>query len=95
MVATLAVSYAAFKRWRAPAFVGAWFIYHALVFNFGSHSLRNYMPLPTADRYLWALLLPAVLLTAALLDRLVQERKNVVRWNERDSLCGLARWRSC
>jgi 4-amino-4-deoxy-L-arabinose transferase-like glycosyltransferase len=85
-VAALAVSYAVFKRWRASAFVGAWFVYHALVFNFGSHSLRNYMPLPTADRYLWVLLLPAVLLTAAFLDRLFQESKNAARWNERDSL---------
>jgi 4-amino-4-deoxy-L-arabinose transferase-like glycosyltransferase len=86
VVAALAVAYAVFKGWRAPAFVGVWFVYHALVFNFGSHSLRNYMPLPTADRYLWALLLPAVLLTAALLDRLVKERKNAVRWNERDNV---------
>jgi 4-amino-4-deoxy-L-arabinose transferase-like glycosyltransferase len=86
VVAVLAVSYAVFQGWRAPAFVGVWFVYHALVFNFGSHSLRSYMPLPTADRYLWALLLPAVLLTAAFLDRLVKERKNDVRWKERDSV---------
>ncbi|MGH2376363.1 MAG: glycosyltransferase family 39 protein, partial [bacterium] len=52
VVAALAVCYAVFKRWRAPGFVAVWFVYHALVFNFGSHSLRNYMPLPTADRYL-------------------------------------------
>jgi len=85
-VATLAVCYALFRKWRAWAFVGAWFVYHAVVFNFGSHSLRNYMPLPTADRYLWTLLLPSVVLTGALLDSLFQERANARRWNERDSV---------
>jgi 4-amino-4-deoxy-L-arabinose transferase-like glycosyltransferase len=85
-VATLAVCYALFKKWRAWAFVSAWFVYHAVIFNFGSHSLRNYMPLPTADRYLWSLLLPAVILTGALLDSLFRERTSARRWNERDSV---------
>ncbi len=84
-VATLAVCYALFKKWRSWAFVASWFVYHVVVFNFGSHSLRNYMPLPTADRYLWTLLLPAVLLTSAFLDSLLRECRNVRRWNERDS----------
>jgi 4-amino-4-deoxy-L-arabinose transferase-like glycosyltransferase len=85
-VATLAVCYALFKKWGAWAFVSVWFVYHAVIFNFGSHSLRNYMPLPTADRYLWTLLLPAVLLTGAFLDNLLREPTSARRSNERDSI---------
>ncbi len=44
------------------------------------------MPLPTADRYLWSLLLPAVILTGAFLDSLFRERTSARRWNERDSV---------
>ena len=85
-VATLGVCYALFKGWQSFAFVGAWFMYHVLVFNFGSHSLRNYMPLPTYDRYLWPLLLPGLLLTAAFVDGVFRNGKTVVRWREADNI---------
>ncbi len=86
VVATLAVCYALFKGWKSFAFVSAWFMYHALVFNFGSHSLRNYMPLPTYDRYLWPLFLPSLLLTAAFVDAVFRDGKRVVRWREADNV---------
>jgi hypothetical protein len=83
-VGALAVCYALFKGWRSYAFVGAWFVYHGLVFNFGSHSLRSYMPLPTSDRYLWPLLLPALLLTAAFVDAVLKGRAKGERWRGDD-----------
>jgi len=85
-VATLAVGYALYKGLRSYAFVGAWFVYHALIFNFGSHSLRSYMPLPTSDRYLWPLLLPAMLLTAAFIDTLLEDRRRGSRWRDTDGV---------
>jgi hypothetical protein len=85
-VGALAVCYALFKGLRSYAFVGAWFVYHALVFNFGSHSLRSYMPLPTSDRYLWPLLLPAMLLTAAFMNSLVESRPKGSRWRGSDNV---------
>jgi 4-amino-4-deoxy-L-arabinose transferase-like glycosyltransferase len=85
-VASLGICYALFKGRRSYAFVGTWFVYHALMFNFGSHSLRNYMPLPTYDRYLWPLLLPAILLTAAFVADLLHIRRGAVPWREADSV---------
>jgi len=73
-VAVLAVAYGFFKRAESLTFVGGWFAYEVLVLNFGSHSLHSYMPLPAWDRYFWSLLLPAVLLTSALLYSLTQPR---------------------
>lgn len=85
-VAALAVGYAVFKGLRSYAFVGAWFVYHGLVFNFGSHSLRSYMPLPTSDRYLWPLLLPAMLLTAAFVCTILDSRRKPGRWRDTDNI---------
>jgi hypothetical protein len=86
-LAALAVCYAVFKGMWSYAFVGAWFSYHVLVFNFGSHSLRSYMPLPMYDRYLWTLLLPAVLLTAAFVDEVWRSGKTAAAgWREADNM---------
>lgn len=71
-VATLAALYGVFRKVPAFLLVSIWFGYHAIVWNFGSHSLKHYMPLPTYHRYLWPMLLPALLLTAAFLDHLVR-----------------------
>ena len=86
LVATLAVLYAVFKNMASYGFVGAWFGYHVALLNFGSHSLRHYMPLPTYDRYQWSLLLPAVLLTAAFLDHLLRPRNTQGERKESDSV---------
>jgi hypothetical protein len=84
-VALLAIAYGLYRKAHWPWFVSVWFVYHVLIFNFGSHSLRAYMPLPAWEhRYFYPLLLPAALLVAALLDTLLRpvdatERKPVER----------------
>ncbi len=72
-VAVLAVVYGAFRRQRSALFVSMWFIYHVAILNFGSHSIRFYMPLPIDGwpRYLYPLLLPGVLAVTGLLDSLL------------------------
>jgi 4-amino-4-deoxy-L-arabinose transferase-like glycosyltransferase len=53
--------------------LGAWLIVLMLMFNFGSSSLTSYRPLPLYfERYLYPVLLPAVLLIAGLLALLVE-----------------------
>ena len=78
-IALLGVAYAAFRKESSALFVSLWFLYHILIFNFGSHSIQSYMPLPIAGwpRYLYPVILPAVLLVAALLDSLLPARRNV------------------
>lgn len=77
-VALLSIAYGIFRGFRSIEFVTAWFLYHVLVFNFGSHSLRAYMPLPAWEhRYFYPLLLPAALLVAVLLDSLLRRRHPV------------------
>jgi 4-amino-4-deoxy-L-arabinose transferase-like glycosyltransferase len=74
-VAVLSIAYGIFRGCRSIWFVAAWFLYHVFIFNFGSHSLRSYMPLPAWEhRYFYPLLLPAVLLVAVLLDSLLRRR---------------------
>ena len=85
-LALLAVCYGVFRGVRSYAFVGVWFLYHVLVFNFGSHSLRSYMPLPMYDRYLWSLLLPAMLLTAAFVDDVYRSGKTAAGTRQSDNV---------
>lgn len=72
--AMLAIGYAAFRRLRSFLFPGLWFLSLAFIFNFGSSSLQFYRPLAIFDRYLYPLLLPAVILTAGLIDVLIPFR---------------------
>jgi len=73
VAALLAIAYGFYRKTRWPWFVGTWFVYHVLIFNFGFHSLRAYIPLPAWERrYFYPLLLPATLLVAWLLDMLLR-----------------------
>jgi 4-amino-4-deoxy-L-arabinose transferase-like glycosyltransferase len=75
-VAMLSIAYGIFRGCRSIWFISIWFLYHVLIFNFGSHSLRSYMPLPAWEhRYFFPLLLPAALLVAGLLDSLLRRRQ--------------------
>jgi 4-amino-4-deoxy-L-arabinose transferase-like glycosyltransferase len=83
-VAMLSIAYGLFRRFRSMWFVTAWFLYHVLIFNFGSHSLRSYMPLPAWEhRYFFPLLLPAILLVAVLLDSLLRRPPTDLMASER------------
>jgi 4-amino-4-deoxy-L-arabinose transferase-like glycosyltransferase len=74
-IAVLSIAYGVFRRFPGIWFVSLWFLYHAFIFNFGSHSLRAYMPLPAWERYFYPVLLPAVLLGAALLASLLKREE--------------------
>jgi hypothetical protein len=62
--AILAVPYMLIHRVRTHMFLSLWFLSLVFMFNFGSSSLRAYQPIVLFDRYLYPLLLPAILLTA-------------------------------
>ncbi len=70
-VTVLAVGYASVRRLRSFILPGAWFFSLAFLFNFGSTSLQFYKPFLLADRYLYPILLPAVILTSGLIDVLI------------------------
>ena len=70
-VAMLAVGYALFRRLRPFILPGIWFLFLAIMFNFGSSSLQSYKPFFLDYRYIYPLLLPAVILSAGLIDVLI------------------------
>jgi hypothetical protein len=71
VVALLTTIYAVRNRLRSFLFPGLWFLSLAFMFNFASSSLTAYRPLYPAGRHFYLLLLPAIVLTAGLLDALV------------------------
>ncbi|MGV3720199.1 MAG: hypothetical protein ACO1SX_04745, partial [Actinomycetota bacterium] len=71
--AALAVGYAAFQRRKDFAFVGAWYLWLLLVFNFGTSNLQSYQPLVLFDKYAYPLLFPSCLLTGGLLSVLLKD----------------------
>ena len=70
-LALVAVFYAWYHRLREWQFVAWWFASVLLMFNFSSASFTTYRPLPLADRFVYLELFPAILLAAALVDRLL------------------------
>lgn len=68
ITALAAVGFAFIKKKREFILPGALFLYLLLVYNFGTTSFKFYQPLALLDRYLFPLLLPAAVLTAAALD---------------------------
>jgi len=59
-----------FREYRC-AMPGIWLVSLALMFCYASSSFEHYRPLPTFERYLYPLLLPAALLFAGFLARLL------------------------
>ena len=64
LAALLVCGVAFYSRNTRYVFCGAWFLSLLLLFNFATNSLDYYMPLILAQRYLYPLVLPAVLLVA-------------------------------
>jgi hypothetical protein len=60
----LSIGYAVINRVRTHVFLIAWFLSLVFMFNFGSSSLKTYQPIVLFDRYLYPVLLPAILLAA-------------------------------
>jgi 4-amino-4-deoxy-L-arabinose transferase-like glycosyltransferase len=85
-VAMLAIGYAAFRRLHSFLFPGLWFLSLAFMFNFGSTSFQFYEPFLLIDRYLYPLLLPAVVLTAGLINLLIPSRCSVKKEIDRERL---------
>jgi dolichyl-phosphate-mannose-protein mannosyltransferase len=52
--------------------IGVWFVVLVLMFNFASSSLTSYQPLPTFERYLYPLVLPATVLVSGALATLIE-----------------------
>lgn len=69
--ALVACAYAIFRRSRRSLFSVLWFCWLLLVFTFGSASLMTYQPLIMSDRYLYPMLLPAILLVSGLASSLL------------------------
>lgn len=68
ITALAAVGFAFIKKKREFILPGAFFLYLLLVYNFGTTSFKFYQPLALLDRYLFPMLLPAAVLTAAAID---------------------------
>ena len=71
--ALMAVVYAIWTKRKDFGFVALWFLSLAGLYNFGSTSLNHYSPLTLADRYLYPLLFPAVILASGLLAILFKD----------------------
>lgn len=63
-IAMLAVPYMVIHKLPNHRFLATWFLSLVVMFNFGSSSLKAYQPIVLFDRYLYPVLLPAILLTA-------------------------------
>ncbi len=74
LAALAAAAHALYWRRREFLFPAAWFLWSALVFNFGSASLRHYQPLPWMNSYMVPCLLPAAVLAGGWLAWLFTSR---------------------
>jgi 4-amino-4-deoxy-L-arabinose transferase-like glycosyltransferase len=77
LVAMLALARAAYWRDRAFFVPGVWMVSLVLMYNFGSPSSASYAPLVLLDRYLYPILLPAIVLTAGLIARLMSRESSI------------------
>lgn len=68
VTAMAAVAMAVIRKRREFLLPAALFLYLLFIYNFGTTSFKFYQPLALLDRYLFPLLLPAALLTAAAID---------------------------
>lgn len=68
LVALVACAHALLWRRKEFLFPAAWFLWMALIYNFGSASLKHYEPLPWIDAYLVPVLLPGVVVVAGWLN---------------------------
>jgi 4-amino-4-deoxy-L-arabinose transferase-like glycosyltransferase len=82
-LAILALAWAAFVKDRRFIVAGIWFAVTMLMFNFCSSSLTSYKPLPLFERYLYPILLPAILLVSGLLAALWEKRARPELMSER------------
>lgn len=72
----LGAGYAAFRKLGKFLLPGLWLLFLVFFFNFGSASLKSYRPLALYEyRYMYPLLLPAIILTAGLIDALIPAKK--------------------
>jgi 4-amino-4-deoxy-L-arabinose transferase-like glycosyltransferase len=79
LAALAAAAHARYGRRREFLFPAAWFLWTALVFNFGSASLRHYEPLPWMNSYMVPCLLPAAVLTGGWLAWLLSSHEENAR----------------
>ncbi len=78
--AAIALAWAVVFRHYKYAMPGIWFVSLVLMYNFASSSFETYRPQPIADRLLFPLMLPSVLLCAGLLaDLFVSGPDSAVR----------------
>jgi 4-amino-4-deoxy-L-arabinose transferase-like glycosyltransferase len=71
-LALLGIAWKGFVGMRQHWLVNLWLITLLLMFNFMTSSFSSYKPLVIIDRYLYQLMLPAVLVTADFLTRILQ-----------------------
>lgn len=79
LAALAAAAHALYWRRREFLFPAALFLWTALVFNFGSASLRHYEPLPWMNSYMVPCLLPAAVLAGGWLAWLLSSREENAR----------------
>ncbi|MGD0999273.1 MAG: glycosyltransferase family 39 protein [Candidatus Brocadiia bacterium] len=79
LAALAAAAHVLYWRRREFLFPAALFLWSALVFNFGSASLRHYEPLPWVSSYMVPCLLPAAALTGGWLAWLLSSREENAR----------------
>ncbi|MCX5666844.1 MAG: glycosyltransferase family 39 protein [Candidatus Omnitrophica bacterium] len=65
--ALMAIAYTLWTKRKGSGFVALWFLSLVALYNFGSTSLNHYLPLLLAERYLYPLLFPTVILASGLL----------------------------
>lgn len=75
-LALLGMAWKAYAGRHQHLLVNLWFITLLLMFNFMTSSFSSYKPLVIIDRYLYQLMLPAILVTAHFLAQLLREGGN-------------------
>jgi 4-amino-4-deoxy-L-arabinose transferase-like glycosyltransferase len=72
LLASVVAVWALYMRRREYLVLAVWFCSLALMFNFASGSLKEYVPLLLFDRYLYPLMLPAVVMVSGFLAALAE-----------------------
>ena len=74
MFAIISLAWATVMRDRRFLAAGVWFLVLMVMFDFGSSSVISYRPLPLFERYVYPILLPAVVLVSGTLAALLESR---------------------